>query len=253
VNAFTAPDAPAYQEIPMPNIPIDDVIGFGAQTRAYLNTYQAALVAKTFDPTAVIAAILADEADLATANQTQESLKTQRKNQTSVVDAKKNDLFTKTSTTLDAAVGFMGKTTNEGIEGLRLRSTLRGRQIDDVIGFVQQVRAYLNKYKTTLIAKGYDPTAVIAEINNDAAALATENALQDSLTTQLKNHTVIVETKRDALYNKVSTTLDAATGLLGKTTPEGKEGLAIRATLRGLPTPTPPPPPPTPPPTPPDP
>lgn len=64
----------------------------------------------------MIAAILADEGDLATENQTQESLKTQRKNQTAVADTKKNDLFTKVSTTLDAAVGFMGKTTNEGID-----------------------------------------------------------------------------------------------------------------------------------------
>jgi len=118
--------------------------------------------------------------------------------------------------------------------------------IDDVIGFAQQVRAFLNKYKTQWIAKGYDPTTIIADINSDAEDLATENATQESLKTQLKNQTVVVETKRDALYNKISTTLDAAAGLLGKTTAEGKEGLAIRASLGGLPTPPPsPPPPPT--------
>jgi len=231
----------------MPNIPIDDVIGFGAQVREYLDNYKTQLIAKTFDPAAVIAQILADENDLTTENQNQESLKTQRNNQTVVVNTKIDGLFTKVSTTLDAAVGFLGKTTEEGKEGLRLRSKLGGRQIDDVIGFAQEVRAFLNKYKTQLIAKGYDPTAIIAEINTDAESLATENATQESLKTQLKNQTIVVETKRDNLYNKISTTLEAAVGLLGKTTPEGKEGLLIRSTLRGEPPAPPTPPPPVPP------
>lgn len=232
----------------MPNIPIDDVLGFGAETRAYLGKYTTQLTAKAFNPANIITEIGVDETALANENQTQESLKTQRINQTVVVETKKENLFAKGSTTLDAAAGFLGKTTAEGKEGLRLRSTLRGRQIDDVIGFAKELVAFLNKYKTQLIAKGYDPTAIIAEINSDAENLATENATQESLKTQLKNQTVVVETKRDALYNKISTTLDAAAGLLGKTTPEGKEGLAIRARLRGIPSspPTPAPAPPSP-------
>ena len=232
----------------MPSIPIDDVVGFGAQVRAYLNKYKTQLIAKGFDPTTVIGQIEADETDLLTENQNQESLKTQRNNQTAIVNTKKDGLFGKASTTLDAAAGFLGKTTEEGKEGLRLRSTLRGRQIDDVIGFAKELTAFLNKYKTQLIAKGYDPTTIIGEINTDATTLANENATQESLKTQLKNQTVVVETKRDGLYAKISSTLDVGIGLLGKTTPEGKEGQQIRTTLLGSTAPAPTPPtPPTPP------
>ena len=70
----------------MPSIPIDDAVGFGAEVQAFLNKYKTQLIAKGFDPTTVIGQIEADEADLLTENQNQESFKTQRSNQTVVVE-----------------------------------------------------------------------------------------------------------------------------------------------------------------------
>ncbi len=234
----------------MPTIPVDDAIGFGTQVRAYLDKYKTQLIAKGFDPANTIAEIQTAEGDLATANQDQESLKTQRSDQTVIVEAKLQGLYDLASSTLDAVVGFLGKTTNTGREGLRIRSKLRGRQIDDVIGFAQQVRAYIIKYQTKLTAAGYDSTAVVAQLDTDAESLATENQTQETLVSDLKDQTKLVEKKIKDLYKKISGTVDVAAGLLGKKTAQGKEGLNIRKNLLGTsPSPSPPsPPPPSPPP-----
>lgn len=117
----------------------------------------------------------------------------------------------------------------------------------DLIGFTTQVKEFLNKYKAPLIAKNYDPTNDMADLGTKCGTFSTEDQKQESMKTDLKNQTNLVNGLGNDLYDLTSSTLDAAIGKLGKTTPEGKEGARIRSNLRGRGgSDTPPPPPPNP-------
>jgi len=118
-------------------------------------------------------------------------------------------------------------------------------QSDDLIGFTTQTKAFLMKYQAQLTAANYNPATDITALEADCATFATEDQNQETMKTALKNKTAAVITLANALYNKTSSTLDAAIGKLGKTTNEGKEGARIRSILRGRGpnTPTPPAPP----------
>ncbi len=115
-----------------------------------------------------------------------------------------------------------------------------------LIGFTTEVKAFLMKYKPTLVAKSYDPTADMTQLGDDCATFSTEDQNQESMKTALKNKTDEVQGLADDLYKLASSTLDAAISKLGKTTPEGKEGARIRSKLRGNGGSSPTPPPPTP-------
>ena len=103
---------------------------------------------------------------------------------------------------------------------------------DSLIGFATQVKEYLNKYKTTLVAKDYDPTNDITGLTTDSGTFATEDQAQESIKTALKNQTDKVVGLANDLYDTCSSILDVAVGKLGKTTAEGKEGAKIRSKLR---------------------
>ena len=102
-----------------------------------------------------------------------------------------------------------------------------------LIGFTTEVKAYLAKYKPTLVAKSYDPTADMTQLGADCQVFSDEDQNQETMKTVLKNKTAQVEALNDALYRLASTTLDTAISKLGKTTAEGKEGARIRSKLHG--------------------
>ena len=108
-------------------LPSDSLIGFATQVKEFLAKYKTELTAKNYDPTNDIASLMADCGTFATEDQKQESIKTDLKNQTEKVNGLGGDLYDMTSSTLDAAVGKLGKTTAEGKEGQKIRSNLRGK------------------------------------------------------------------------------------------------------------------------------
>ena len=119
-------------------------------------------------------------------------------------------------------------------------------QVDDVLGFGVLLRAAANEYKTKLIAEDYDPTAKIASTAADAAALGTAKAQTKIARDAAEKMTADTDALKSDHYASLSSFCDAMAGALGKTTPEGKAILAIRANLSGT-GPKPPKPPKTPP------
>ncbi len=95
------------------------------------------------------------------------------------------------------------------------------------------VADYLEEHKDLLIAKKYDPTDDIAQLRADAATVSKENQKQETMKSDLKRQTALVEEKAGTGYADASTLLDTGTGKLGKTTPEGRQGAKLRSDLRG--------------------
>jgi hypothetical protein len=133
-------------------------------------------------------------------------------------------------------------------DGPQRRKTHMPLPVPVTAGFMIGVADYLEEHKDLLITKKYDPTDDIAKLRADAATISRENQTQETLKSDLKRQTVLVEEKAGTGYADASTLLDTGIGKLGKTTPEGKQGARLRSTLRSNsggsnPPPTPPTPP----------
>ena len=116
-------------------------------------------------------------------------------------------------------------------------------QIDDVLGFGALLRAAANEHKAQLIAKEYDPTAKIAATNTQATALGDAKAQAKTAEMTASVKVKAAEDLKQTHYDALSSWTDMMAGTLGKTTPEGKAILAIRANLKGSGPHTPPAPP----------
>ena len=112
-------------------------------------------------------------------------------------------------------------------------SKMKSLQIDDVLGFGELLRAAANEYKTNLVANDYDPTAKIASTDADGTALGTAKAQTKIARDAAETKTAATDALKSDYYDKLSSWCDAMAGALGKTTPEGKAVLAIRANLKG--------------------
>ena len=102
----------------------------------------------------------------------------------------------------------------------------------ETIGFCAEVAQYLEENKADLQASGLDVSAWIPEINGKSDVAVTKNGEQNELKVQLKNKTVESDNADDDAYKTASTRLDAAIGVLGKTTALGKQGAKIRSSVR---------------------
>lgn len=105
----------------------------------------------------------------------------------------------------------------------------------ETIGFCSQVAQFLEENKTNLQASGLDVTAWIPEINGKRDTAVTRNTEQDELRVQLKNKTVEASNADDDAYKTASTRLDAAIGVLGKTTAVAKQAAKIRSSINRKP------------------
>ena len=113
------------------------------------------------------------------------------------------------------------------------KRTMKSLQIDDVLGFGELLRAAANEYKTKLVANDYDPTAKIASTDAAGTALGTAKAQTKIARDAAETKTAATDALKSDYYDKLSSWCDAMAGALGKTTPEGKAVLAIRANLKG--------------------
>jgi hypothetical protein len=105
----------------------------------------------------------------------------------------------------------------------------------ETIGFCSQVAQFLGENKANLQASGLDVTAWIPEINGKRDTAVAKNGEQDELRVQLKNKTVEATDANDDAYKTASTRLDAAIGVLGKTTSGGKQAAKIRSSINRKP------------------
>lgn len=102
-----------------------EVLGFSDDVIGFMKQNQAALLAKGVDVTAWITGLQTERDNAATQNVRQESLKATLKTQTTITENALNTAWNSSSTKLDACVGALGKTTDLGQAGAKLRSKIR--------------------------------------------------------------------------------------------------------------------------------
>jgi hypothetical protein len=108
-------------------------------------------------------------------------------------------------------------------------------QIDDVLGLGELLRGAATEYKDKLLAaeNPHDPTAMLASSSAGSTALgkkkAAAKAAEDAATKLIGE----AEAAKQDYYDKHSNWCDLMASTLGKTTPEGKRILSIRANLKG--------------------
>ncbi|MBI5684526.1 MAG: hypothetical protein HZC54_05570 [Verrucomicrobia bacterium] len=120
-------------------------------------------------------------------------------------------------------------------------------QIDDVLGFGNLLRAAANEHKAKMVANDYDPTAKIASTTTTGNTLGDKKAQAKSAQIEATRKVDEAESLKQSYYDDLSSWCETMAGAVGKSTPEGKAILAIRANLKGrgpnTPAPTPPAPP----------
>ena len=124
------------------------------------------------------------------------------------------------------------------------RKKMTNLQIDDVLGFGVLLRGAATEYKAKLLgAKSpHDPTPMITDTAAAGEELGRQKAAAKTATDTAKRLNDTAEGAKNDQYSVLSNWCDQMAGTLGKTTPEGKRILAIRANLKGRgPNPTPPP------------
>lgn len=113
----------------------------------------------------------------------------------------------------------------------------------ETLGFADAVIEFFLNHEAELAAAGLDVTAWITELGTDKEDAVTKNDQQEALKAQARIKTDETEAAMDKLYRNTSTKLDAAIGVLGKTTELGKQAARLRSDIRrgpSSPTPVPP-------------
>jgi hypothetical protein len=117
--------------------------------------------------------------------------------------------------------------------------------VTEVLGFCDAVVAMLNTHKTAMIATGVDPTAIITTIGAKRDTLNTQNTTQESLKTQLRDQTAVVQTANSDAYHRASNGCDRLIDAFGNTSEQAKEARNLRKSFQhahrtpATPTPTP--------------
>ena len=122
------------------------------------------------------------------------------------------------------------------------------RTYTETVGMITSFIAYLNDAQNVaaLTAKGLDVPATKTRLQNKLDLFNQLNVDQEQLKVAQVDKTKELVAEVAAADMDTSGMIDAAAGLLGKTTTAGKSVLAIRSDIRSGPNPTPTPPPPTP-------
>ena len=104
---------------------VNDVIGFCNSTKEMLNTNKAAMIAADVDPTALMAQLTTVAGTLTTENATQENMKTQLRDQTTLVANTNAAAYVKASKGCDMLISAFGRTSEQAKEATNLRKGLR--------------------------------------------------------------------------------------------------------------------------------
>jgi hypothetical protein len=101
----------------------------------------------------------------------------------------------------------------------------------EAIGFANQFTQFLNDNKASLSEKGLDVTNWITDQNAKKDDAVMQLGKQDELDAASKAQTKVAQDAVRLLYTTTSTRLDAAVGVLGKSTPLAKEVGKLRSSL----------------------
>jgi hypothetical protein len=104
---------------------VEEVLGFCQGTTDMVKGYKTQMVAKGIDPTAQLTLLGTAQTSLSAENVVQEGLKTQLRDQTTVVEASRNKAYTAASNLCDQVVTAFGKTSEQAQEAVNLRKKLR--------------------------------------------------------------------------------------------------------------------------------
>lgn len=101
----------------------------------------------------------------------------------------------------------------------------------ETIGFCSQTAQFLEDNKANLQNLGLDVSSWATDLKAKRDLALTKNAEQDDLKAQVKVKTAESKTAFQDAYNTASTRLDAAIGVLGKSTPLAKEAARLRSSV----------------------
>lgn len=100
--------------------------------------------------------------------------------------------------------------------------------VDQLAGVGQQVKGILNAYKTDMVAKGIDPTALLAGVDAKIAAMNDKNQEQEAARTAWKECTDELAPLKDDVYAVIAQGCDMVITAFGRTSPRGQEATALR-------------------------
>jgi len=121
--------------------PVNEVLGFSASAKQMLTNYKPQMVAAGVDPTALITKLGTEHDTLAVENDKQEGLKTQLRDQTTVVETAKGKAYNDGSNACDMVITAFGRNSQQAQEATNLRKSVRPD--------TRQAAAKANKAKTT--------------------------------------------------------------------------------------------------------
>jgi len=105
--------------------PVNEVVGFCGTTEAMLTKYKAQMIAAKIDPTDLIAKLDPEAKALTAANDVQEGLKTQLKDQTKLVNAAALAAYNDCSNACDMVITAFGRGSSQAQEATNLRKGVR--------------------------------------------------------------------------------------------------------------------------------
>jgi uncharacterized protein (DUF1501 family) len=105
--------------------PVNEVLGFSVSAKQMLTNYKTQMVAAGVDPTNLITRLGTGHDTLAVENDKQENLKTQLRDQTTVVDAAKADAYADSSNACDMVITAFGRNSQQAQEAMNLRKSVR--------------------------------------------------------------------------------------------------------------------------------
>lgn len=101
----------------------------------------------------------------------------------------------------------------------------------EIVGFLDQLVRLMEDNHDDLKVKGLEVSPWIAEVTDLKNDIVTKSIEQDGMQAALKAKTKDVQAATKLGYDTGSTRLDAIVGVLGKTTPLGKQSAKLRSNI----------------------
>nr|WP_309697275.1 hypothetical protein [Armatimonas sp.] len=108
---------------------------------------------------------------------------------------------------------------------------MANRSVPSVLGHCTTVLTILEQHETELIAAGLDVSKFRTALTEKHSRLAHRNDEQEALKRNLVAKTAETQTASTDAYTTASSTIDAIRGVMGKTSPLGKQATALRTAL----------------------
>jgi hypothetical protein len=114
----------------------------------------------------------------------------------------------------------------------KMAETKTSYPVNEVLGFSAGVKQMLANYKAQMITAKVDPSDIIAKLGPNTDALALENGKQETLKTQLRDQTKLVEGLNTTAYADASQGCDLVIAAFGKRSEQAAEATRLRKGVR---------------------